>query len=187
MRAWMQRCHVSVSVPESDATSVSVLESMACGLALAASASGRRGQPVTSPPADSPPVATLAAGTPSPDPGRPTWSVWPAPAKVNLFLRIVGRRPDGYHLLQSVFRILEWGDTLRLRARTDGRIVRHGGSVVGVAEADDLTVRAAKLLQLEANCTQGADIVVEKRIPAGGGLGGGSSDAATVLVALNHL
>ena len=78
---------------------------------------------MTSPPADSPPVATLAAGTPSPDPGRPTWSVWPAPAKVNLFLRIVGRRPDGYHLLQSVFRILEWGDTLRLRVRADGRIV----------------------------------------------------------------
>ncbi len=115
------------------------------------------------------------------------WSSWPAPAKLNLFLRIVGRRPDGYHLLQSVFRILDWGDTLRLRVRDDGRIVRHGASVEGVAEADDLTVRAAKLLQNVANCTKGADIVIEKRIPAGGGLGGGSSDAATVLVALNRL
>lgn len=115
------------------------------------------------------------------------WSIWPAPAKLNLFLRIVGRRADGYHLLQSVFRILDWGDSLRLRVRSDGRIVRHGGSVEGVAEADDLTVRAAQLLQKEANCAQGVDIVIEKRIPAGGGLGGGSSDAATVLVALNHL
>lgn len=115
------------------------------------------------------------------------WTVWPAPAKLNLFLRIVGRRPDGYHLLQSVFRILDWGDTLRLRVRDDGRIVRHGGSVEGVAEADDLTVRAAKLLQSAANVAQGADIVIEKHIPAGGGLGGGSSDAATVLVALNRL
>ncbi|TWI14019.1 4-(cytidine 5'-diphospho)-2-C-methyl-D-erythritol kinase [Aerolutibacter ruishenii] len=121
-------------------------------------------------------------------PANPSgWTVWPAPAKLNLFLRIVGRRADGYHLLQSVFRILDWGDSLRLRVRDDGRIVRHGGSVEGVAEADDLTVRAAKLLQIEANCTKGADIVIEKRIPAGGGLGGGSSDAATVLVALNRL
>lgn len=115
------------------------------------------------------------------------WSVWPAPAKLNLFLRLVGRRADGYHLLQSVFRILEWGDTVRLRVRDDGRIVRHGSSVEGVAEADDLMVRAAKLLQGAAKTCKGADIVVEKRIPAGGGMGGGSSDAATVLVALNHL
>jgi 4-diphosphocytidyl-2-C-methyl-D-erythritol kinase len=116
-----------------------------------------------------------------------TWSVWPAPAKLNLFLRIPGRRPDGYHRLQTVFRLLDWGDTIRLRVRRDGRIVRHGMSVAGVAEADDLTVRAAKLLQAASVPALGADIMVEKRIPAGGGFGGGSSDAATVLVALDTL
>lgn len=115
------------------------------------------------------------------------WSVWPAPAKLNLFLRIVGRRSDGYHLLQTVFRILDWGDAISIRPRDDGRIVRHGGSAPGVAEADDLTVRAAKLLQSAAKCRQGADIAIEKRIPSGGGLGGGSSDAATVLRALDRL
>ncbi|UBB24236.1 4-(cytidine 5'-diphospho)-2-C-methyl-D-erythritol kinase [Pseudoxanthomonas japonensis] len=115
------------------------------------------------------------------------WSAWPAPAKLNLFLHITGRRPDGYHLLQSVFRILDWGDTVHLRVRPDGAIRRVGASVPGVAEADDLLVRAANLLKEEANCAQGADISVEKRIPAGGGFGGGSSDAATVLVALNRL
>jgi 4-diphosphocytidyl-2-C-methyl-D-erythritol kinase len=115
------------------------------------------------------------------------WSIWPAPAKLNLFLRITGRRADGYHALQTVFRLLDWGDTLRLRVRDDGRILRHGPSVPGVEADDDLTVRAAKLLQTTANCILGADIVVEKRIPAGGGLGGGSSDAATVLRALDRL
>lgn len=115
------------------------------------------------------------------------WSAWPAPAKLNLFLRIVGRRADGYHLLQTVFRLLDWGDTVHLRLREDGRIVRHGASVPGVAEADDLAVRAAVLLQKEANIAQGADIVIEKRIPAGGGFGGGSSDAATVLRVLDRL
>jgi 4-diphosphocytidyl-2-C-methyl-D-erythritol kinase len=115
------------------------------------------------------------------------WSSWPAPAKLNLFLRIVGRRPDGYHELQSVFRLLDWGDTLRLRVRDDGRILRHGPSVPGVEAADDLVVRAAKLLQTTANIGLGADIAVEKRIPAGGGLGGGSSDAATVLRVLDRL
>ncbi len=115
------------------------------------------------------------------------WSVWPAPAKLNLFLRIVGRRPDGYHDLQTVFRLLDWGDTVRLRLRDDGRIVRHGPSAPGVAEADDLTVRAASLLQKEANVAQGVEIAVEKRIPSGGGFGGGSSDAATVLRALDTL
>ena len=118
---------------------------------------------------------------------EPGWSDWPAPAKLNLFLRIPGRRADGYHLLQTVFRLLDWGDTVRLRPRADGRIVRHGGSVEGVAEADDLMVRAAKLLKISAKTTKGADISVEKRIPAGGGFGGGSSDAATVLVALDRL
>ncbi|HWI24874.1 MAG TPA: 4-(cytidine 5'-diphospho)-2-C-methyl-D-erythritol kinase, partial [Lysobacter sp.] len=115
------------------------------------------------------------------------WTVWPAPAKLNLFLHVTDRRADGYHTLQTVFRLLDWGDRLRLRLRDDGRIVRHGGSVPGVSEADDLAVRAGRLLQSAANAAQGADIVVEKSIPAGGGFGGGSSDAATVLVALNML
>lgn len=115
------------------------------------------------------------------------WSAWPAPAKLNLFLRIVGRRDDGYHLLQTVFRLLDQGDTIHLRVRDDGRIVRHGTSVPGVAEDDDLTVRAAKLLQTVAKTPLGADIAVEKRIPTGAGMGGGSSDAATVLRALDRL
>jgi len=123
----------------------------------------------------------------SPVDAHAEWSAWPAPAKLNLFLRITGRRADGYHELQTVFRLLDWGDAIRLRVREDGNIVRHGGSVPGVAEADDLTVRAAMLLQSAAKIAKGADIVIEKCIPAGGGFGGGSSDAATVLVALDHL
>jgi 4-diphosphocytidyl-2-C-methyl-D-erythritol kinase len=115
------------------------------------------------------------------------WSSWPAPAKLNLFLRIVGRRPDGYHRLQTVFQLLDWGDTVRLRVRDDGQVRRPGGPIYGVAEADDLVVRAAKLLQSESKTPLGVDIVVEKNIPLGGGFGGGSSDAATVLVALNQL
>jgi 4-diphosphocytidyl-2-C-methyl-D-erythritol kinase len=115
------------------------------------------------------------------------WSSWPAPAKLNLFLRIVGRRPDGYHRLQTVFQLLDWGDTVRLRLRDDGQVRRPGGPIYGVAEADDLVVRAAKLLQSESKTPLGVDIVVEKSIPLGGGFGGGSSDAATVLVALNRL
>lgn len=115
------------------------------------------------------------------------WSAWPAPAKLNLFLRILGRRADGYHRLQTVFQLLDWGDTVWLRPRDDGRIVRDGGEDYGVDASNDLAVRAAKLLQSEAKSGQGADIRVEKRIPLGGGFGGGSSDAATVLVALDHL
>jgi 4-diphosphocytidyl-2-C-methyl-D-erythritol kinase len=115
------------------------------------------------------------------------WSHWPAPAKLNLFLRITRRRADGYHELQTAFRLLQWGDTLRLRTRPDGQIVRIGAGAAGVEAADDLAVRAAKMLQLEANIPQGVEIVVEKVIPTGAGLGGGSSDAATVLVALNAL
>lgn len=115
------------------------------------------------------------------------WSWWPAPAKLNLCLRITGRRPDGYHELQSAFRLLDWGDTVGIRLRQDGVIARVGDSVPGVAEADDLLIRAAKLLQTRANVALGADIRVEKRIPAGGGFGGGSSDAATVLRVLDHL
>lgn len=120
-------------------------------------------------------------------PAEAGWSAWPAPAKLNLFLHITGRRADGYHELQTVFRILDWGDTVHLRARDDGQIHRVGESVPGVAEADDLLVRAAKLLQEAGKTGQGADIGVEKRIPAGAGFGGGSSDAATVLVVLNRL
>ncbi len=115
------------------------------------------------------------------------WSAWPAPAKLNLFLRITGRRPDGYHALQMVFRLLDWGDTIRLRVRADGLVRRIGTSAPGVGEADDLVVRAAKLLQSESKTDKGVDISVEKRIPAGGGFGGGSSDAATVLRALDRL
>jgi 4-diphosphocytidyl-2-C-methyl-D-erythritol kinase len=126
---------------------------------------------------------TVSASCPAAD----GWTRWPAPAKLNLFLRITGRRPDGYHLLQTVFRLLDWGDTVFLRVRSDGVISRQGASVPGVAEADDLLVKAAIILQYAANCEQGADILVEKRIPAGGGFGGGSSDAATALVALDAL
>ena len=121
------------------------------------------------------------------DPVSGGWSSWPAPAKLNLFLRIPRRRVDGYHELQTVFRLLDWGDTVRLRLRDDGAITRVGASIAGVAEADDLTVRAAKLLQSEANCVEGVDISIEKRIPAGAGFGGGSSDAATVLRVLDRL
>ncbi len=115
------------------------------------------------------------------------WSEWPAPAKLNLFLRITGRRDDGYHQLQTVFRLLDWGDTVKLRVRDDGRIVRHGKPAYAQGEHEDLTVRAANLLKDAAKISQGADILVEKRIPVGGGFGGGSSDAATTLVVLNRL
>ena len=115
------------------------------------------------------------------------WSAWPAPAKLNLFLRIPGRRADGYHLLQTVFRLLRWGDTVHLRVREDGRIERSGDLPPGLPADQDLGLRAAKLLASEAKCGKGADISIEKLVPAGAGLGGGSSDAATVLVALDAL
>ncbi|WP_394004171.1 4-(cytidine 5'-diphospho)-2-C-methyl-D-erythritol kinase [Luteimonas sp. WGS1318] len=115
------------------------------------------------------------------------WQAWPAPAKLNLFLRITGRRADGYHALQTVFRLLDWGDTVHLRVRADPAIVRHGQTLPGLAAGDDLVVRAARALQKHGNVGQGADIAVEKRIPSGAGLGGGSSDAATVLRALDRL
>jgi len=115
------------------------------------------------------------------------WSAWPAPAKLNLFLRIVGRRADGYHQLQTVFQLLDWGDTVHLRLRADDRIRRIGEATYGVAEQDDIVISSAKLLQSSAKIRKGVDIFVEKRIPVGGGFGGGSSDAATVLVALNRL
>ncbi len=115
------------------------------------------------------------------------WSAWPAPAKLNLFLHITGRRADGYHLLQSVFRLLDWGDTVYLRLRDDGLVRRVGEAVPGVSEDDDLVIKAARMLITSAKSPTGADIALEKRIPAGGGFGGGSSDAATVLRALNNL
>lgn len=118
--------------------------------------------------------------------GTEDWSEWPAPAKLNLFLRVTGRRADGYHRLQTVFQLLDWGDTIRLRVRADGVIARIA-SINGVAEDADLAVRAARALQTCSGTSLGCEIEVIKRIPVGGGFGGGSSDAATVLVALNRL
>ena len=116
-----------------------------------------------------------------------TWdSAWPAPAKLNLFLHVTGRRADGYHLLQTVFRFIDRSDTLRFAPRPDDTIVL-ATPTPGVAPDDDLTVRAARLLQSATGCRQGATIALDKNLPMGGGLGGGSSDAATVLLALNHL
>ncbi|MCG6932213.1 MAG: 4-(cytidine 5'-diphospho)-2-C-methyl-D-erythritol kinase [Gallionella sp.] len=110
----------------------------------------------------------------------------PAPAKLNLFLHVVGRRPDGYHLLQTLFRFIDLQDTLHFSLRNDGDICRSN-VLEGVPEAQDLCVRAARLLQSETGCVAGADITIDKHIPMGGGLGGGSSDAATTLIALNRL
>jgi 4-diphosphocytidyl-2-C-methyl-D-erythritol kinase len=111
----------------------------------------------------------------------------PAPAKLNLFLHITGRRPDGYHLLQTVFQLVDYADLLHFRTRADG-IVHRTTDVPGVPEQTDLVVRAAQLLKSAAGSDRlGADIAIDKRLPMGGGLGGGSSDAATTLIALNHL
>ena len=111
---------------------------------------------------------------------------WPAPAKINLFLHINGRREDGYHELQTLFQFLEYGDELEFDVRDDGQIHRIGG-LSHVPPDQDLVVRAARALQQATNCKLGADIRVLKRIPAGAGLGGGSSDAATTLAVLNQL
>ena len=113
-------------------------------------------------------------------------SGWPAPAKINLFLHITGRRDDGYHLLQTVFQFLDFSDELTFELRDDG-LVRRLTEVKDVAEADDLTVRAALSLQQLSGTSMGVDIHIKKHLPMGGGLGGGSSDAATTLVALNQL
>ena len=110
----------------------------------------------------------------------------PAPAKLNLFLHVTGRRADGYHELQTLFRFIDLADTLHFELRTDGAVHRVN-DIEGVPEDRDLCVRAARLLQKETGSTLGVDITIEKRIPMGGGLGGGSSDAATVLIALNRL
>src|ERR1700688_3724454 len=133
---------------------------------------------------------------PSPLPGSSRGSMRPqadaslrnclAPAKLNLFLHITGRRPDGYHALQTVFQLLAWGDLLHFTRRDDGVIARKT-DVPGVSEADDLVVRAARLLQSTTGSPLGVDIEIDKILPMGAGLGGGSSDAATTLLALNRL
>jgi 4-diphosphocytidyl-2-C-methyl-D-erythritol kinase len=113
-------------------------------------------------------------------------SWWPAPAKLNLFLHVVGRMPDGYHALQTVFQLIDRCDRIGIAVRPDGVIARPEG-MAGLRPEADLAVRAAQALQRHTGTTHGADLHVIKEIPAGGGLGGGSSDAATVLVALNAL
>jgi 4-diphosphocytidyl-2-C-methyl-D-erythritol kinase len=110
----------------------------------------------------------------------------PAPAKLNLFLHVVGRRMDGYHLLQTLFRFIDFSDMLHFSLSKNG-VVRRISTLDGVPQEQDLCVRAARLLQRECGCSSGVDITLEKRIPMGGGLGGGSSDAATTLLALNNL
>jgi 4-diphosphocytidyl-2-C-methyl-D-erythritol kinase len=109
-----------------------------------------------------------------------------APAKLNLFLHITGRRPDGYHSLQTVFQLLDWGDRLHFKRRADGQINRVT-DVQDVPAEQDLTVRAARLLKEHTGTGAGVDIEIDKRLPMGAGLGGGSSDAATTLLALNRL
>ena len=115
-----------------------------------------------------------------------TTQIWPAPAKLNLFLHIVGRRADGYHLLQTVFQLLDYGDELSFENTADGSI-SLATSLDDVDDEENLIIRAARLLQSHAQCSSGAKISIKKLLPMGGGLGGGSSDAATTLVALNHL
>lgn len=109
----------------------------------------------------------------------------PAPAKLNLFLHVVGKRPDGYHLLQSLFVLIDWADTLHFERRTDGRLQRHDRG--DALPEDDLCLRAARALREASGVTLGADIHIEKRLPSGAGMGGGSSDAASTLLALNRL
>ena len=109
-----------------------------------------------------------------------------APGKLNLFLHVVGRRPDGYHLLQTVFRLIDRADRIGVRARADGRIVR-ALETPGIPEADDLCLRAARKLKQHTGTPHGAEIALEKVLPIGGGMGGGSSDAATVLIVLNRM
>jgi 4-diphosphocytidyl-2-C-methyl-D-erythritol kinase len=113
-------------------------------------------------------------------------TLWPAPAKLNLFLHITGRRADGYHDLQTLFQLIDLQDEIAIAVRVDGRIERLGGAP-GVPPESDLVVRAARALKEATGTPLGASIEVTKRIPMGGGLGGGSSDAATTLLALNHL
>jgi len=112
--------------------------------------------------------------------------VLPAPAKLNLFLHVTGGRKDGYHNLQTLFQFLDYSDEIALACRHDGQIILHT-PLAGVADKDNLLLRAARLLQKQTGCRLGADLWLDKRLPQGGGLGGGSSDAATVLHGLNRL
>ena len=115
-----------------------------------------------------------------------SYQFWPAPAKLNLFLQVTGKRDDGYHNLQTVFQFLDVADRLRLVVRDDGKIVRKTDNE-GIKAEDDLVVKAAKALQIATGTDKGADIYLQKILPVGGGVGGGSSDAATTLMVLNHL
>ncbi len=115
-----------------------------------------------------------------------TESSWPAPAKLNLFLHVTGRRADGYHQLQTLFQLLDWGDDVTIRV-TDSHAILRSNDIAGVTPEQDLSLRAAQRLQSLCRPGCGAEIAIRKRIPQGGGLGGASSDAATVLVALNRL
>jgi len=115
-----------------------------------------------------------------------TPTLWPAPAKLNLFLHILGRRQDGYHELQTCFQFVDLCDEISIEVRSDGRICR-AVEIPGLPAEADLCIRAAKALQAASGAALGADIWLAKKIPVGGGLGGGSSDAATCLLALNHL
>jgi 4-diphosphocytidyl-2-C-methyl-D-erythritol kinase len=117
---------------------------------------------------------------------RPSRTVWPAPAKLNLFLHILGRRPDGYHELQTCFQFVDLCDEISIETRADG-LIRRALEIPGLPAEADLCIRAARALQSASGATLGADISLTKKIPVGGGLGGGSSDAATCLIALNHL
>lgn len=111
---------------------------------------------------------------------------FPAPGKLNLFLHVVGRRADGYHLLQTALRLVDRADRIGVRIRGDGRILALR-ETPGIPSGDDLCLRAARLLKARSGTTRGAEIELDKQLPVGGGMGGGSSDAATVLIALNRL
>ncbi len=115
-----------------------------------------------------------------------SYKFWPAPAKLNLFLQITGRREDGYHNLQTVFQFIDMADRLRFVVRDDAKINRKTDNE-GVKPEDDLVIKAARALQLASACEKGADIYLQKILPMGGGVGGGSSDAATTLVVLNYM
>jgi len=135
-------------------------------------------------------MTSTALAQPSVPPLKALYDV-PAPAKLNLFLHITGRRPDGYHLLQSIFMLIDWCDTLHFELRTDGRISREDletdGQAAEALPADDLAVRAAKALQAACGTSLGVHIGLKKRIPSQAGMGGGSSDAASCLLALQRL
>jgi 4-diphosphocytidyl-2-C-methyl-D-erythritol kinase len=129
-------------------------------------------------------MTPAASGSPVRLPGAETR--WPAPAKLNLFLHVTGQRPDGYHNLQTLFQLIDLADEIGITLRDDARIERLGGPA-DIPPESDLVIRAARALQSATGTRLGANLRVRKRIPAGGGLGGGSSDAATTLLALNHL